>query len=194
MDIGTEISKKIQLAIKAKLTELDAYVDDELPDYIMIMIANRKPREQMSEALSLFLSDDTKTFTKWLYDLLESLQGKEEKQEAKQKTKVEGNQSSTDKVKNAQVEKKCDKNDWKSDTVSEKPKSATVKSKLEKSRKSTSEDVIDILPDMDDFLDMELMGNDSTQAKVQKEVKNKNDKKLDVKVSQNNSEKSQVQK
>ncbi|XP_078483717.1 uncharacterized protein LOC100181905 [Ciona intestinalis] len=201
MDIGTEISKKIQLAIKAKLTELDAYVDDELPDYIMIMIANRKPREQMTEALSLFLSDDTKIFTKWLYDLLESLQGKEEKQEAKQTAKVEGHQSSTNKVKNAQVEKKSDKNDSKSDTVSDKPKSvnsksAPVKTKLEKSRKSTSEDVIDILPDMDDFFDMELMGNDNTQAKVQKEVTNKNDRKLDVKVSQNKmeSEKSQVQK
>jgi hypothetical protein len=30
-------------------------VDDELPDYIMVMVANKKTKEQMSTDLSLFL-------------------------------------------------------------------------------------------------------------------------------------------
>nr|XP_039253419.1 nucleolin 2-like [Styela clava] len=73
MDIGAAISKKIQMAITAKLKELNAYVDDELPDYIMIMVANKKTESQMTEALSLFLSNNTKIFTSWLHNLLATL-------------------------------------------------------------------------------------------------------------------------
>ena len=40
MEIGTEISKKIRAAIKTKLEELGAYVDEELPDYIMVMVSS----------------------------------------------------------------------------------------------------------------------------------------------------------
>ncbi|KAJ8308484.1 hypothetical protein KUTeg_013358, partial [Tegillarca granosa] len=47
MEIGTEISQKIRSAIKAKLVELGAYVDDELPDYIMVMVANKKTKKHM---------------------------------------------------------------------------------------------------------------------------------------------------
>jgi len=39
--------------------------DDELPDYIMVMVANRKTEEQMAEDLSLFLSSNTTKFTTW---------------------------------------------------------------------------------------------------------------------------------
>ena len=39
--------------------------DDELPDYIMVMVANRKTEEQMAEDLSLFLSSNTSKFTTW---------------------------------------------------------------------------------------------------------------------------------
>jgi len=39
--------------------------DDELPDYIMVMVANRKTEEQMAEDLSLFLSNNTTKFTTW---------------------------------------------------------------------------------------------------------------------------------
>jgi len=44
---------------------LSAYADDELPDYIMVMVANRKTEEQMAEDLSLFLSNNTTKFTTW---------------------------------------------------------------------------------------------------------------------------------
>uniref|UniRef100_A0A4W5NCC5 Zinc finger CCCH domain-containing protein 14 n=1 Tax=Hucho hucho TaxID=62062 RepID=A0A4W5NCC5_9TELE len=65
MEIGTEISKKIRAAIKGKLQELGAYVDEELPDYIMVMVANKKTSQQMSDDLSLFLGNNTIKFTVW---------------------------------------------------------------------------------------------------------------------------------
>lgn len=89
MEVGSEISEKIQLAIKAKLKDINAYVDDELPDYIMIMVANRKPEEQMTEALSLFLGDHAKNFTKWLFELLTGLQEKPATKKEFQKTETE---------------------------------------------------------------------------------------------------------
>uniref|UniRef100_A0A1A8E2I4 Zinc finger CCCH domain-containing protein 14 n=2 Tax=Nothobranchius kadleci TaxID=1051664 RepID=A0A1A8E2I4_NOTKA len=73
MEIGTEISKKIRAAIKSKLQELGAYIDDELPDYIMVMVANKKTAQQMSEDLSLFLGSNTVKFTTWLHGVLEKL-------------------------------------------------------------------------------------------------------------------------
>ncbi|KAM9714318.1 zinc finger CCCH domain-containing protein 14 isoform 8-T8 [Dama dama] len=65
MEIGTEISRKIRSAIKGKLQELGAYVDEELPDYIMVMVANKKSQDQMTEDLSLFLGNNTVRFTVW---------------------------------------------------------------------------------------------------------------------------------
>lgn len=35
--ITNEIRNKIKCAVKAKLQEIDAYVDEELPDYIMVL-------------------------------------------------------------------------------------------------------------------------------------------------------------
>ncbi|XP_048341132.1 LOW QUALITY PROTEIN: zinc finger CCCH domain-containing protein 14 [Sphaerodactylus townsendi] len=73
MEIGTEISRKIRSAIKGKLQELGAYVDEELPDYIMVMVANKKSQEQMTEDLSLFLGNSTVRFTVWLHGVLDKL-------------------------------------------------------------------------------------------------------------------------
>ncbi|XP_047429183.1 zinc finger CCCH domain-containing protein 14 isoform X2 [Mugil cephalus] len=73
MEIGTEISKKIRAAIKGKLQELGAYIDEELPDYIMVMVANKKTSEQMTDDLSLFLGNNTIKFTTWLHGVLEKL-------------------------------------------------------------------------------------------------------------------------
>lgn len=41
------------------------YLDDELPDYIMVMIANKKDVGQMSSDLDLFLGDNSEPFTEW---------------------------------------------------------------------------------------------------------------------------------
>ncbi|NXH13794.1 ZC3HE protein, partial [Bucco capensis] len=60
-------------AIKGKLQELGAYVDEELPDYIMVMVANKKNQDQMTEDLSLFLGNNTVRFTVWLHGVLDKL-------------------------------------------------------------------------------------------------------------------------
>ncbi len=39
--------------------------DDELPDYILVMVANKKTNEQIKEDLQLFLTDDTDPFIEW---------------------------------------------------------------------------------------------------------------------------------
>ena len=40
-------------------------LDDELPEYIMVMIANKRNEYQMKEDLSLFLGDETEQFVIW---------------------------------------------------------------------------------------------------------------------------------
>ncbi|MFH4984932.1 hypothetical protein AB6A40_011641 [Gnathostoma spinigerum] len=62
---SAEVSKKIRAAIRAKLEELGVYVDDELPDYIMVMIANKKEKGQMKEDLQLFLGQNCSRFVEW---------------------------------------------------------------------------------------------------------------------------------
>ena len=40
-------------------------IDEELPDYIMVMVANKKTSQQMADDLSLFLGNNTIKFTAW---------------------------------------------------------------------------------------------------------------------------------
>lgn len=68
-----------QSAVKAKLIEMGTggsagYIDDELPDYVMIMVANKRSKQQMTDDLALFLGDNTAQFVDWLYLVLEKLQ------------------------------------------------------------------------------------------------------------------------
>lgn len=72
--IGSEIGQKMRSAIKAKLTEIGCYVDDELPDYVMVMVANKRTRSQMEEDLRLFLGGNTELFVNWLHQVLKKLQ------------------------------------------------------------------------------------------------------------------------
>ena len=71
--LGTKVSAKIRLAIKTKLMKLEAYVDDELPDYIMVMLTNHRTKTQMEKDLSLFLKNKTTAFTNWLFAIIERL-------------------------------------------------------------------------------------------------------------------------
>ncbi|XP_069161153.1 zinc finger CCCH domain-containing protein 14-like [Procambarus clarkii] len=71
--VGSEVSLKIRSAIKAKLVELGTYVDEELPDYIMVLVANKKTKDQMDDDLSLFLGHNTERFTSWLHHVLQKL-------------------------------------------------------------------------------------------------------------------------
>lgn len=69
----------MQSAVKAKLIELGTggsagYIDDELPDYVMIMVANKRSKQQMTEDLNLFLGSNTSEFVNWLHQVLQKLQ------------------------------------------------------------------------------------------------------------------------
>lgn len=64
-----------QSAIRAKLLELGIRYDEELPDYILVMVVNKKSRQQMHEDLYLFLENCTTPFVDWLHDqVLKKLQ------------------------------------------------------------------------------------------------------------------------
>jgi hypothetical protein len=53
--------------VKAKLIEIGEYIDDQLTDYVMIMVANKKTEKQMAEDLELFLGgkDQSTSFSSW---------------------------------------------------------------------------------------------------------------------------------
>ena len=44
--------------------------DNELPDYIMVMLANKKTFPQINNDLHLFLASNTNHFTEWLKKVL----------------------------------------------------------------------------------------------------------------------------
>ena len=69
----SDVSLTIRSAMKVKLAELGNDVYDELPDYIMVMIANRRNEANMRDDLELFLGDNTDHFTSWLQNLLSNL-------------------------------------------------------------------------------------------------------------------------
>ncbi|XP_055641853.1 zinc finger CCCH domain-containing protein 14 [Toxorhynchites rutilus septentrionalis] len=77
--LGSEIGQKMRSAVKAKLIELgtgsaSGYIDDELPDYVMIMVANKRSRQQMIDDLTLFLGSQTEVFVSWLHQVLQKLE------------------------------------------------------------------------------------------------------------------------
>ncbi|CAI8040095.1 Zinc finger CCCH domain-containing protein 14 [Geodia barretti] len=55
-----------------KLKECNAYIDNELPDYIMVMLVNKKTFHQISNDLQLFLGDDTSNFIDWLQEAVDN--------------------------------------------------------------------------------------------------------------------------
>ena len=64
---------EVYYCVQTKLTELGAYVDDELPDYVLVMVANRRGRQDMKKELELFLGDATDRFCTWLFGVLDRL-------------------------------------------------------------------------------------------------------------------------
>ncbi|XP_017020231.1 zinc finger CCCH domain-containing protein 14 [Drosophila kikkawai] len=78
-NLGSEIGQKMRSAVKAKLLELgtggsSGFIDDELPDYVMVMVANKRTKQQMNAELNLFLGDQTDLFVTWLHEVLQKLQ------------------------------------------------------------------------------------------------------------------------
>lgn len=72
-DGQSEVTNRLRSAIKKKLSEISEFVDDELPEYIMILVANQRSKSQIEKDLSLFLREDTVNFTNWLWSLLNSI-------------------------------------------------------------------------------------------------------------------------
>lgn len=57
---------------RATYTENINIADNELPDYIMVMLANKKSVHQINNDLQLFLGENTDPFTDWLQQFLEA--------------------------------------------------------------------------------------------------------------------------
>lgn len=49
-----------------KLKEFDAYIADELPAYILVMLDNKRPWEEIGQELEVFLVESTEPFVEWL--------------------------------------------------------------------------------------------------------------------------------
>ncbi|XP_061854252.1 zinc finger CCCH domain-containing protein 14 isoform X3 [Colius striatus] len=186
MEIGTEISRKIRGAIKGKLQELGAYVDEELPDYIMVMVANKKSQEQMTEDLSLFLGNNTVRFTVWLHGVLDKLRSvttEPTSVKSSESSIFESNVPSSKSSSCVSDERKCEetlpplavsstrteRNDSRVSTSSQEQRNAASRqscedgpaSRLTSAVKplrelSPSEAVIDIKPEPDDLIDEDL--------------------------------------
>ena len=132
--LGAEVSAKIRSAIKAKLIELEAYVDEELPDYIMVMVANNRNKDQMEDDLGLFLNNNTKAFTNWLHAVLEKLKKVtldevSKKESKKKKIKKTSEKSGSNKPSKDIKEKK---------SKSDKKAAKSSSSKTEKSSKNAN--------------------------------------------------------
>nr|XP_027224666.1 zinc finger CCCH domain-containing protein 14-like isoform X1 [Penaeus vannamei] len=143
--VGSEVSLKIRSAIKAKLVELGTYVDEELPDYIMVLVANKKTKDQMDDDLSLFLGHNTERFTSWLHHVLQKLNAaallqvttpqtddtKKKDEEEKRKEREE------EKKRERDEEKKRDKAEEGKRTKDEEKRKLKEKEKGERKRKSS---------------------------------------------------------
>ncbi|XP_036061624.1 zinc finger CCCH domain-containing protein 14 isoform X5 [Onychomys torridus] len=186
MEIGTEISRKIRSAIKGKLQELGAYVDEELPDYIMVMVANKKSQDQMTEDLSLFLGNNTIRFTVWLHGVLDKLRSVTTEPSSLKSTDtsifdstVPSNKSSFSRGDERRHEaavpplavssSRPEKRDSRVSTSSQEQKSTNVRHSYDDGASTRlmstvkplrepapSEDVIDIKPEPDDLIDEDL--------------------------------------
>ncbi len=55
------------------MSNCELFADEELPDYIMVLVANKKTKDQMDDDLSLFLGHNTERFTSWLHHVLQKL-------------------------------------------------------------------------------------------------------------------------
>ncbi len=64
--------------VKEKLIEIGEYIDDQLTDYVMIMVTNKKSEKQMADDLELFLGgkQTSGSFSAWLHSNINSMLGK----------------------------------------------------------------------------------------------------------------------
>jgi hypothetical protein len=69
MGLNSEQTSKLKVLVKEKLIEIGQYIDDQLTDYVMIMVTNKKSERAMAEDLELFLGgiELATTFSAWLH-------------------------------------------------------------------------------------------------------------------------------
>ncbi|XP_031808252.1 zinc finger CCCH domain-containing protein 14 isoform X8 [Sarcophilus harrisii] len=176
----------LQSAIKGKLQELGAYVDEELPDYIMVMVANKKSQEQMTEDLSLFLGNNTVRFTVWLHGVLDKLRSVTTEPSSLKSSETNIFESSLPSNKSslgggderrhedtllplAVSSTRSEKNDSRVSTSSQDHRTSTIRQPYDDGTAARlmstvkplrelapSEDVIDIKPEPDDLIDEDL--------------------------------------
>ncbi|CAH1982178.1 unnamed protein product [Acanthoscelides obtectus] len=171
--IGAEVGQKMRSAIKAKLLELSCYVDDELPDYIMVMVANKRTKSQMNEDLHLFLNDKTETFVEWLHIVLKKLKEvtvtnpEVYKRVAKRKSD------------NSDAKVKKEKKTKKSSYIALKPEDKPVKDKedLNKIAENRKITVLDGSEDMQDKFDIPLLSevnasNKESLEEIEQRIRN----------------------
>ncbi|KAI3382802.1 hypothetical protein SNEBB_005539 [Seison nebaliae] len=64
--LSKEAQEKLVHLINKKLAELETCMDKELTEYITVLIANGKTKEDIVGSLDLFLAKNAEPFTKWL--------------------------------------------------------------------------------------------------------------------------------
>ena len=67
--------ERLRPLICQKLTDIDCFIDDELPEYIVTMLENEKPLSAMTNDLSLFMGAQAMPFVEWIEGQLNSPSG-----------------------------------------------------------------------------------------------------------------------
>ena len=62
--------KRLHKLVKSKLAERLGGGDEVLPEYVMVMVQNGKPKSQMRSDLEAFLGRDARSFVDWLWGVL----------------------------------------------------------------------------------------------------------------------------
>jgi dsRNA-specific ribonuclease len=76
----------LKLSVKTKLQELGKYIDEELPEYVMVMIGNNRSHAQMASELKVFLGSSTVDFTDWLQMKLAQLRSNTNESDSREGT------------------------------------------------------------------------------------------------------------
>ncbi|XP_054263627.1 zinc finger CCCH domain-containing protein 14 isoform X2 [Macrosteles quadrilineatus] len=162
--VGAEVSQKIRSAIKAKFKEIGLHVDEELPDYVMVMVANKRSKEEMDEDLQLFLGKHTSLFTTWLHQVLQKLQAITVKKLEGMKRKIDEGKSSDEPKKKKKVKQGSDEREISlKKKIKEEPKDKDVPLKSKEDKKGNKND-----SESDD--DKEENSHDEKSTKKQKSL------------------------
>ncbi|XP_065655394.1 trichohyalin isoform X4 [Hydra vulgaris] len=205
MELGAEINQKVKKTIKKQLQALDCYVDDELPEYIMVMIANKRNEKEMVDDLTLFLGAEAEKFVSWLLVVLGRIKKAMElpditeinNGESKKKLKKSGECSSDEKHKKSNLkdkrkfrEEKCEGDKIKKDKPNEKSEIEVGNKIMEKNDRN---DVESLRKDKEKHKDKRREWQNEKEkvvdrTKIQKkenESEKKEEKKKDIKKEKN---------